>query len=540
MMNFALTTTSILDYAKQEYPEVKLVSKIDRDQTHTTQIADFALRVNQLANALIASGIKAGDRVATLAWNNHRHLELYYAISGIGAICHTINPRYSPTQIQYIVNHAQDKALYFDSSFTAIAKQLKSQNESIENYVCLSGKHAPQQDNDFVFEDYETVLAKFNSQFVWPELDENSGSALCYTSGTTGDPKGVLYTHRSTCLHSIMSNHRGFLDIDSSDVICPIVPMFHVNAWGLPYTALMSGASLVLPGANMQADALFTLLDEESVTFIAGVPTILTALYSHMKKLGRKPKALKRMLVGGAAASQSLIDAFEKEFDICVYHGWGMTETSPMATLCTPKPVIKNTLSSEQQLQLKTKQGRRPYGVELKLVNAQGQTLPHDGKAFGDLLVKGAWVSDRYYGQDKPATDKGGWFDTGDIATIDENGYMQIVDRNKDVIKSGGEWISSVELENTVLACEGVSQAAVIGLPHEKWTERPLMLLVKEPGSQVNESSVKVFLSENIPTWWMPDAILFVNELPIGATGKVQKKELREQYSSFKSLTEPA
>ncbi len=536
MMNFALTTTSILNYAKQEYPGVKLVSKLDGDITHTTQVADFALRVNQLANALITSGIKAGDRVATLAWNSHRHMELYYAISGIGAICHTINPRYSPEQIEYIVKHAQDKALYFDASFAQLAELIYQQDCGVENFVCLSAAHVASNNFTVNFDDYETQIQPQSTEFNWPDLDENTGSALCYTSGTTGDPKGVLYTHRSTCLHSIMSNHRGFLDIDSSDVICPIVPMFHVNAWGLPYTALMSGASLVYPGANMQAAALFKLLDEESVTFIAGVPTILTALYNHMKKEGRKPRSLKRMLVGGAAASQSLIEAFEKEFDICVYHGWGMTETSPMATLCTPKPIIEQTLNSDEKLLLKTKQGRRPYGVELKLVNKQGQLVPYDGESFGDLLVKGAWVSDRYYGQDESATDKDGWFDTGDIATIDNNGYMQIVDRNKDVIKSGGEWISSVELENTVLACPGISQAAVIGLPHEKWTERPLMLLIKNGEVEINAEEVTVFLSKNIPAWWMPDKILFVDDLPIGATGKIQKKELREKYVSFEML----
>ncbi len=527
MMHFPLTTSSILEYVEAEYGTRELISYCDKDFVFRCNYQEFALRVKQLANSLIAKGIKPGDRVATLAWNTHRHMELYYAISGIGAICHTINPRYSMPQIEYIIKHANDKALYFDNDFLTIAKSLSELSLGIETFVCLGINSS--EDNSF-FTSYENELAVQPTTFSWPVLDENIGAALCYTSGTTGNPKGVLYTHRSICLHSIISSHRENLDVISQDVVCPIVPMFHVNAWGLPYTVPMFGASMVFAGSNMQAEALFNILDKEKVTYIAGVPTILSALLNYMDQHSSKPQVLRKLLVGGAAPNTSLIEKFEQDYDVNVLHGWGMTETSPVATLCTPKPHIRENLNFAEQLALKSKQGRRPYGVELKLINTSGEIVPHDGKTFGDLLVRGAWVSERYFGCETSSSTPDGWFETGDIATIDQDGYMQIVDRSKDVIKSGGEWISSVELENIASTMQGIAQAAVIGVAHPKWTERPIMILVKSANSNVNTDDIKAFLAERVPSWWMPDSFIFTDALPIGATGKVQKKDLREKY----------
>jgi len=530
MMNYPLTTSSILSYVESEYGERELISYCDNDVVYKSNYAEFALRVKQLANSLMSKGITAGDRVATLAWNTHRHMELYYAISGIGAICHTINPRYSSEQINYIVEHAEDTALYFDRDFATIAESLYEASNNIKHFTCLSNEVL--QTSIEGLENYEEALSIHPSEFQWPELDENTGAALCYTSGTTGNPKGVLYTHRSICLHSIISSHQENLDVCSQDVICPIVPMFHVNAWGVPYSAPMFGASMVFAGSNMQPEPLYKILNSEKVTYIAGVPTIVTALLTYMENTQSKPQSLRKLLVGGAAPNAALIEKFELDYGVNVLHGWGMTETSPLATISTPKPHIRKSLSLPEQLALKSKQGRKPYGVELKLVNDQGETLPHDGKAFGELLVKGAWVSERYYGSESSACDSEGWFETGDIATIDPNGYMQIVDRSKDVIKSGGEWISSVELENHASSMPTIAQAAVIGIPHPKWNERPLMLLVSAADTAVSKNDVREYLLEKIPAWWMPDDIIFVDSLPIGATGKIQKKELREQYQN--------
>ncbi|TBR45025.1 fatty-acid--CoA ligase [Marinomonas agarivorans] len=530
MMNFPLTTVSILKHVETEYGNRELVSYCEQDSVFRYNYVEFSQRVRQLANSLISKGIKKGDRVATLAWNTHRHMELYYAISGIGAICHTINPRYSMDQIRYIVKHAGDKALYFDGDFLAIAAMLHSANLGVEHFTCLANDKASTE--EFTFMVYDEELQSQTTDFVWPELDENTNAGLCYTSGTTGNPKGVLYTHRSICLHSLVSSHSENLDIESQDVVCPIVPMFHVNAWGLPYSVPLFGASMVFAGANMQPEKLYKILDDEAVTYIAGVPTILSALLGHMESKQMKPKALHKLLVGGAAPNSTFIEKFEQNFSIDVLHGWGMTETSPVATLCKLKPHLKEELTIGEQLALKNKQGRKLYGVELKLVNTDGSLVPHDGKSYGDLLVRGAWVSERYYGSETSSSNQDGWFATGDIATIDENNYLQIVDRSKDVIKSGGEWISSVELENIAATMPEVQQAAVIGAFHPKWDERPLMLLVTSPDVQVSKEEVKQFLQDKIPSWWMPDDFVFVKSLPIGATGKIQKRDLRDKYQN--------
>lgn len=530
MMNFPLTTSSILEYVENEYGDRELVS-YNCDGVYRGTYGDMAKRVRKLANSLTKKGIRAGDRVATLAWNSHRHMELYYAISSLGAICHTINPRYSAEQITYIVEHAEDKALYFDKDFLPLADLINRTGLGVEHFTCLVDD-VTGIDADFTINSYEAEISVESDEFIWPEIDENSGAALCYTSGTTGNPKGVMYTHRSISLHSLISAHNENLNIVSSDAICPIVPMFHVNAWGLPYTAPMFGASLIFAGSNTQPEKLFNILCEEKVTYIAGVPTILSALSRYMKESNSKAPQLKKMLVGGAAPGDALIKEYEVDLGINVLHGWGMTETSPVATLCTLKPKLQQQLSQDEQLALKSKQGRRPFGIQLKLVGPQGEKLPHDGEAFGDLMVKGAWVTEQYYGADSKATDADGWFATGDIATIDPEGYMQIVDRSKDVIKSGGEWISSVELENKAAAMPEVVQAAVIGVAHEKWDERPLLLIVPGSDCEISKESVKAFLKNEIPSWWMPDDVLFVDSLPIGATGKIQKKDLREQYQN--------
>lgn len=531
MMNFPLTTSSILKHVASEYAKRELVSYCEQGSVFRYNYAEFAQRVKQLANSLQSKGVKAGDRIATLAWNTHRHMELYYAITGIGAICHTINPRYSVDQIRYIVDHAGDKALYFDGDFLATAEMLAQADLGIEYFVCLSNDKTPNE--SLAFDVYDEELSKQSNGFEWPELDENSDAGLCYTSGTTGNPKGVLYTHRSICLHSIISSHNENLDITSQDAVCPIVPMFHVNAWGLPYSVPMFGASMVFAGANMQPEKLYKIVNDEKVTYIAGVPTILSALLSYMESNKLKPQALTKLLVGGAAPNSALIEKFELNFGVNVLHGWGMTETSPVATLCKLKPHLLENLSIAEQLQIKSKQGRKLYGVELKLVTPEGEPVPNDGESFGDLLVKGAWVSERYYGSDVSSSDQDGWFATGDIATMDADGYIQIVDRSKDVIKSGGEWISSVELENIAATMPNIQQAAVIGTFHPKWDERPLMLLVPAPDAQISKDDVKAFLQDKIPSWWMPDDFVFVDSLPIGATGKIQKKDLREEYKNF-------
>jgi len=531
MMHYPITTNTILQHSTSEYSDVEIVSAQNNSDPLIYKYDSFASRVCQLANYLTSIGVCAGDRVATLAWNTHQHLELYYAISGIGAICHTINPRYSLEQISYIVDHAQDTALFFDLSFVDIAEHLLEKKCCIKHYVRLQPCEDNLPGNKDRFVDYESMLTGHDLQFEWPNLDEESEAALCYTSGTTGDPKGVAYSHRSIFLHATFASQRDALDISSVDTVCPIVPMFHVNAWGIPYIAPMAGATLVLPGSNLKAAALFELFETYKVTVTAGVPTILNALLSYMHEIGRKPASLHTIIIGGAAASTSMINDFEQNFGLRVLHGWGMTETSPLATISTPKPIVTATMSIEEQRAYKVKQGRKLFGVEIKLLDAQGNAVAHDGKSFGNLMIKGAWVVDHYYKDKHSALDKDGWFDTGDISTIDQNGYMQIVDRSKDVIKSGGEWISSVTLENAALQHPSIAQASVIGIADPKWLERPLMILVSKSDVETpSQKEIQNFLSEKVPKWWIPEKVIFVDSLPIGATGKVQKNELRAKF----------
>lgn len=532
MMNYPITTNTIIQHCELESPAQRVISATTENEFVEFTYAELAERIRQLANALTRLGIKPGDRVATLAWNSHQHLELYYAVSGIGAICHTINPRYSTEQIIYIVEHAQDTALFYDDSFSSIVESIKAKTTCIHDWIAFSTK----KDGNDSISDYEQLLAKEQTDYDWPHLDENSHAALCYTSGTTGNPKGVLYTHRSTFLHATFASQRDALDISSRDIVCPIVPMFHVNAWGIPYIAPLTGAGLVLPGPDLSASALFNLFSTNKVTMTAGVPTILGALITEMQRLNKKPDALETVVIGGAAAPPAMIRALEEDFGIRVLHGWGMTETSPLATINTPKPELAKSLNQQQMMVHKEKQGRKLFGVELKLVDDSGKQLPNDGVTSGRLLIKGAWVVDAYYKSEQPATDAEGWFDTGDISTIDEFGYMQIVDRSKDVIKSGGEWISSVQLENIAAQHENVAQAAVIGLPHDKWLERPLLVVVPTSDDVRDSAPIIEYLTDKIPRWWMPDAVVFVEQLPIGATGKIQKNKLRERFPSFDNL----
>ena len=486
-----------------------------------------------MAKALSQHGIGAGDRVATLAWNTDRHVEVWYGIMGIGAICHTLNPRLFAEQLIYIVNHAQDRIVFVDLTFLPIIEKLASHLPSLEKIIVLTdAAHLPATALANV-EAYEDWIARVDEDFAWVRVDENDAAGLCYTSGTTGNPKGVMYSHRSNVLHGMMVNLPDVFGLDSSDAVLPIVPMFHANAWALAFSAPMVGAKLVMPGAAMDGKSIYELLDGEQVSSTAAVPTVWLGLLQYLDQSGHKLPYLKRVVIGGAACPPMMIDRFENDFDVEVIHGWGMTEMSPVGTTGSLKYASRQ-LERSTQLKLKEKQGRTPYLVEMKIVDANGEELPRDGETFGNLLVRGPAVSASYYLNDESALNAQGWFDTGDVATIDALGYMQITDRAKDVIKSGGEWISSIEIENVAVGCEGVAEAAVIGRPHDKWGERPLLIVVREADATVERDDILGFLNGKIAKWWMPDDVVFVDELPHTATGKIQKRDLREQFATYR------
>ncbi|MBL8630060.1 MAG: long-chain-fatty-acid--CoA ligase [Rhodospirillaceae bacterium] len=539
MMDRPLLVTPLLEFAAQYHGDTEIISRSVEGPIHRITYAGLWTRTQKLAHTLVALGIKPGDRVATLAWNHWRHIELYFAVAGIGAICHTINPRLSGDQMKYIIDHAEDKLLFFDLTFAdAVAANCKG-SPSLKARIALSdAAHKPANP---VLADvlmYEDLLAAQPDLYDFPEFDENTAASLCYTSGTTGHPKGVLYSHRALTLHSYAVCTTATMGLSVHDRALPVVPMFHVNAWGLPYAAPMSGCSLVMPGAKLDGPSLFDLMDTENVTCSQGVPTVWMGLLAAMRDKGRKPKALTRVLVGGAAVSEMLIDAFEKEFGVEVNHAWGMTEMTPLGVVNTLKPRFLKQTRAEQMPQ-KLKQGRAIFGVDLRIVDEDGKALPHDGKSAGHLQVRGPWIVKQYLkGGESPLT-ADGWFDTGDIATLDPDGYMQITDRAKDVIKSGGEWISSVDLENAALGHPKIAQAAVIGMPHEKWLERPLLICVANGPDKPTLDEVNEYLVSKVPKWWLPDAIAFVEAIPLGATGKIQKTKLREQFKDFAFKSTP-
>jgi 3-(methylthio)propionyl---CoA ligase len=534
MMDHPLLVAPVMRFAADYHGDTAIVTRSVEGPLHRTTYAETYRRIQKLAHALKGLGVKPGDRVATLAWNTWRHLELYYAVAGIGAVCHTVNPRLPADQMRFILTHADDGLLFFDTSFAPLASAMQKGVPSLRHLIALCD--APRLPADLDAYAYEDLLAPEPDIYAWPSFDENTAASLCYTSGTTGMPRGVLYSHRALVLHSYgMISACG---ISVNDVTLPVVPMFHVNAWGMPYCAPMVGAAQVYAGCDMEGPSLFELMDEEGVTSAQGVPTIWMGLIAHMRRVGRKPKALERVVIGGSAAPQSMIEAFELEFGVEVNQGWGMTETTPLGVLNTLKPKFES-LSTAEKIKLKTRQGRAVFGVDLRIVDDGGVDLPRDGATSGRLQVRGPWVAKSYFNEPEPAASitADGWFDTGDIATLDGDGYVHITDRAKDIIKSGGEWISSVELENAAIGHPDIAMAAVIGLPHPRWQERPLLICVPKGPKRPALGEMNAYLLQRVPKWWLPDGLEYVESLPLGATGKFQKAKLREQFATYRFET---
>jgi len=528
-----LLISSLIDFAEKHHGDVEIVSRRVEGDIHRTTWGGIAQRSRQVAHALDHLGLGFGDRVATLAWNGYRHLELYFGVSGTGRVLHTINPRLHPDQVVWIANHAEDQVLCFDMSFLPLVKQVHSRCTTLRQYVALCDADQLPADTGIPgLVSYEAWVQGQSTQYTWPEFDENTASSLCYTSGTTGNPKGALYSHRSTILHAYAAALPDVMCISARDAILPVVPMFHVNAWGIPYSAAMVGAKLVFPGAALDGKSVYELIENEGVTFAAGVPTVWQMLLTHMKPGNLKFSTLQRTVIGGSACPPAMITAFREEYNVDVLHAWGMTELSPLGTLCT----LKNKhlkLSEAEQMKIRLKQGRAIFGIDMKIVNDEGQEQVHDGKAYGDLLVKGPWVVREYFKQEGGDPLQEGWFPTGDVATIDADGYMQITDRSKDVIKSGGEWISSIDIENIAVAHPSVAMAACIGIKHPKWDERPIVVVVKKPEAQVSREELLKFYEGKTAKWQIPDDVVFVEAIPIGATGKMLKTKLREQLADY-------
>jgi fatty-acyl-CoA synthase len=532
MQNYPLLVQTIIDHAALNHGEREMVTRSIEGPIRRTSYRDLRLRALRVAKALQKEGVVLGDRVATMAWNTDRHVEVWYGIMGLGAICHTLNPRLFVEQLVYIMNHAEDRILFVDLTFVRLIEAIAGKLPSVKKYIILTDEaHMPATSLPNAHA-YETWLAASDADFAWASFDENTAAGLCYTSGTTGNPKGVLYSHRSNVLHSLMCNLPDVLGVDSNDNVLPIVPMFHANAWSIAFSVPMAGAGMVMPGAGMDGRSVYELLDSEKVTASAAVPTVWLGLLQYLADNDLKLPYLKRVLIGGAACPRMMIETLENKYNVEVIHGWGMTEMSPVGTTGKLKYATEH-LQGEERVKLKLKQGRTPYLVEMKIVDDQHHDLLRDGVSSGHLLVRGPAISSGYYRRDENILDEDGWFDTGDIANIDELGYMQITDRDKDVIKSGGEWISSIEIENTALGCAGVAEAAVIGIPHPKWTERPLLIVVKKPGAEVSEEDLLAYLKDKIANWWMPEAVEFVDEIPHSATGKIQKMVLREKFGGY-------
>ncbi|MSQ56932.1 MAG: fatty-acid--CoA ligase [Limnohabitans sp.] len=534
MQSQSLSISSLIDFAEKHNGDVEIVSRRVEGDIHRSNWEQIAQRSRQVANSLDALHIQKGERVATLAWNGYRHLELYFGVSGSGRVLHTINPRLHPDQIAWIANHAEDQVLCFDMSFLPIVQQVHAKCNTIKHWVSLCDESLLPKDSGIPhLVSYETWIAKQSNQYTWPIFDENTASSMCYTSGTTGNPKAALYSHRSTLLHAYAAALPDVMCLSARDSILPVVPMFHVNAWGIPYSAAMVGAKLVFPGPSLDGKSVYELIETEGVTFAAGVPTVWQMLLSHMKPSGLKFSKLNRTVIGGSACPPAMIHSFKEDYSVNVLHAWGMTEMSPLGTLCT----LKNkhlSLPQDEQMNLLIKQGRVIFGVDMKIVNDEGHDQPHDGKCFGNLLVKGPWVLREYYKQEGGTPLVDGWFPTGDVATIDPDGYMQITDRSKDVIKSGGEWISSIDIENIAMGHPAVAMAACVGMAHPKWDERPIVVVVKKQGQDVTREELLSFYDNKITKWQKPDDVVFVEAIPLGATGKMLKTKLREQLKDYK------
>ena len=533
MQDVPLLMNRILDHAMINHSEREIVSRLVEGNIHRETYAELHLRARKLSQALKSLGMGEQDVIATLAWNTHRHIEAWYGITGIGGVYHTLNPRLFAEQLVYIINHAEDKMIFTDLTFVPVLEAIEAEIPNVKGIIIMTdAAHMPDTSLKNVH-CYEDLIDGQSGDFNWVEVDERAPCGICYTSGTTGNPKGVCYTHRSNVLHTLVGNGADVMGLKSTDSIMPVVPMFHANAWGLALSAPAAGSKIVNPGPNMDGESIYQLLTDEDVTFTAAVPTVWLMLLQHLEGNNLKLPVLKDVTIGGSAVPRVMLEKFERDYEVSVKHAWGMTELSPLGTIASFKSGMEN-MSFDQQMDIKVKQGRAPFGVEMKITDDEGNELPRDGKAFGHLMVKGPFIVGEYIkGDGGQILDADGFFDTGDVATIDQLGFMQITDRSKDVIKSGGEWISSIEIENVAVGCEGVTEAAVIGLPHPKWDERPLLIIIKDEGAELSKEDVLAYLEGKIAKWWMPDDVTFVDEIPHTATGKIQKLTLREQFSDY-------
>jgi fatty-acyl-CoA synthase len=533
MMDMPLLLSDLIRHADRHHGATEIASKTVEGGMHRYTYRDVHARAKRLANALESLGVAMHDRVATLAWNGFRHLETYYAVAGSGAVIHTINPRLFPEQIAYIANHAEDKYVFFDVTFAPLLEKLAPQLHTVRAFVAMTERaHMPRERIPNLL-CYEELLQNQSADFEWPSFDERTAAYLCYTSGTTGNPKGSLYAHRSSVIHAYAAALPDALDLSAREVVLPVVPMFHVNAWGLPYSCPLAGVKMVFPGPHLDGKSLHELFEAEAVTMSAGVPTVWLGLLNYMKEKKLRFSTLKRVVIGGSACPPAMTRAFQEDYGVHVLHAWGMTEMSPLGTVCAFK--AKHLKASEEaRYALQAKQGRAIYGVDLRIVGEDGSELPWDGKAFGDLQVRGPWIIKSYFKGEGGDPLRNGWFPTGDVCTIDPDGYIQITDRSKDVIKSGGEWISSIDLENIAIAHPAIAEAAVIGIRHPKWDERPIVVAVKKAGQDVSRDELLRFYEGKIAKWWMPDDVVFVAELPHTATGKLSKLTLRQQFKDYR------
>jgi fatty-acyl-CoA synthase len=545
MMQLPLLISSLIVHAERHHGDQLVVSRRVEGDIHRITYREVAARARRVANAMATLGVVPGQRAATLAWNTHRHMELYYGVSGSGRVLHTVNPRLHPDQIVYIADHAEDQVMFFDMTFWPLIQAVAGRTKTVKHWVAMTSReHMPPAEQAAKVPNllcYEELLAQSSDSYAWPVFDENTASSLCYTSGTTGNPKGVLYSHRSTVLHTMAAALPDCLGCSASDAILPVVPMFHVNSWGIVYLAPMTGAKLVLPGPGLDGKSLYELFEGEKVTISAGVPTVWQGLLAHVEANQLKFSTMRKSAIGGSACPPAMIRKFRDAYGVHVIHAWGMTEMSPIGTAAAFKAQHAG-LDAEGKLAVMSTQGRAVYGVDMKIVGEDGAELPWDGAASGDLLVRGPWIIDTYFKGEggNPLVKDGdgnGWFPTGDVAKVTPEGYMVITDRSKDVIKSGGEWIGSIDLENIAMAHPAVAMAACIAAPHPKWDERPLLVVVKKPGAEVSREELLAFYEGKIAKWWTPDDVVFTDAIPLGATGKMQKNKLREQFKAHKLPT---